>query len=244
MDAKLNPSLARVWMNCPKAGVVCAQTPDIETPFTLRGTALHLSAAYDIREAFNIPQIPLGYPAEGQWERNTYVGYCKTLVHDILNDKPHNILIEEKLDLSQFIPNRNGIADFIAYDDDNIIIVDYKTGFRRVFAANNPQLIFYALGAIAYLQKLGKNPQKVYMAIAQPSQDNFDIAVMEVGELFGWYKNNKYRITLAHNNQGDYVVANHCSFCMGRAMCRAYILKMLLNTTGGTEDGIDTEVAD
>lgn len=244
MEPKLNPSLAKVWLSCPKAGVMCAKAPDIETPFTLKGAALHLSAAYDLRDAFDIPQIPLGYPPEGKWERELYINFCKTLVHDILDDKPTEILVEEKIDLSQFIPNRNGIVDFVAYDDNNIIIVDYKTGFRRVYAPNNPQLIFYALGITNYVRKKGKDPVRVYIAIAQPSQDNLDVTVMDMADLFGWYKNNKRRIAIATANQGEYTIGDHCSFCMGRATCRAYLLSRLLKSIGGTQDELDTEITE
>ena len=80
------------------------------------------------------------------------------------------LIVEQSFDLSWLYPGMFGRNDAAILPDDlfgTLRIFDYKNGRKHVSAANNPQLMYYALGA------LGKdNPlmvERVICTIVQPN---------------------------------------------------------------------------
>ena len=53
-----------------------------------------------------------------------------------LPNQDFNIAVEEKIDLSDILYDGNGFADFVAYNDNKVLIVDYKAGYQKIFAIN------------------------------------------------------------------------------------------------------------
>lgn len=237
MPYKLRPSSAKVWLNCPKAPKMITLAPPIETPATERGTLLHLIGAQYVRDLFSIPQLALDYECSDVSDPIAYANYCYDLVTDVFgNDLSQvNVLVEEKIPLTGVTPDGNGIIDFGAIGNDTAIIIDYKSGFFPVFARDNPQLYLYALALDrVLLEQNGRIIEHYYLAISQPSRDNFSVVHLTRNELEAWLASNEDKIKKASEADGDFVVGEHCKMCSGRGFCRAYMKYTL--QSGGDEN--------
>ena len=81
------------------------------------------------------------------------------------------LFVEHGFDLSDVYPGAYGTNDAAVYDGVNKIlhVIDLKYGAGiYVSARNNPQLRYYALGALLELQKEGHEVETVVMTIVQP----------------------------------------------------------------------------
>lgn len=235
---RLRPSIAKVWLACPKTIKMGESIPEIENPFTTRGTQQHLLGAYLTREKFGIPQIPMDIVCEDPNDALIYSNYCKNLADEVFTNQAFNVAIEEKIDLSDILLDGNGIADFIAYNDNKVLIIDYKAGYQKIFAIDNPQLYLYGLGVLNFLKKHNIFPKDVYVAICQPSRNNFSYNNISAEDLWAWKESINEKIDIAYYDKGGYVAGEHCGHCKARGACKAYLLYKL---NGGTEDESETD---
>ena len=82
-----------------------------------------------------------------------YTDTYKVIVLEKLNEalaktKDAQLLIETRLDFSEYVPEAFGTADAIIIADGCMEVIDFKYGKGvRVSAEHNPQMMIYALGA-------------------------------------------------------------------------------------------------
>lgn len=132
------------------------------------------------------------------------------------------VLIEQRLDFSQWVPEGFGTGDVLIVRDGVLEIIDLKYGKGvAVDAYENPQLKLYALGAIAAHDVL-YDIQEVRMTIVQPRLDNISTFEMSADDLYKWATEEvKPKAEMADNGDGDYVPGEHCRFCKIKSTCRA-----------------------
>ena len=132
------------------------------------------------------------------------------------------ILIEQKVDFSDYVPNGFGTADCIIVSESKIHIIDFKYGMGvLVDAFDNPQMKCYALGALKIFDRL-YDIKDVSMSIFQPRRDNVSTWTVSADELKGWAENVlKPKAELAVKGEGDYCVGGWCTFCKASVRCRA-----------------------
>lgn len=132
------------------------------------------------------------------------------------------VLIEQRLDFSQWVPEGFGTGDVLIVRDGVLEIIDLKYGKGvAVDAYENPQLKLYALGAIAAHDVL-YDIQEVRMTIVQPRLDNISTFEMSAEDLYKWANEEvKPKAEKADNGDGDYVPGEHCRFCKIKSTCRA-----------------------
>jgi hypothetical protein len=130
--------------------------------------------------------------------------------------------IEQKLDLTEYVPEAYGTGDAVIVSDDVLQIVDLKYGKGvAVDCDNNRQMMLYALGALWDYDFL-YDIQTVRMTIYQPRLDNISTFEMPVDDLREWAENElKPRAALAFAGKGDFVPGSHCRFCRVKARCKA-----------------------
>lgn len=133
--------------------------------------------------------------------------------------------VEQSFDLSWVYPGMYGRNDACIIPDDLFGILrvyDYKNGRTNVDAKHNPQLMYYALGALG--QHNLNFVEVIEVNIIQPNAsdggDWIDTWVISVDELYAW-ANDVLRpgaeLTArpdAPLNEGD-----HCTFCEAAAFC-------------------------
>jgi len=132
------------------------------------------------------------------------------------------LFLEQRYDLSRWVPAGFGTGDISILADRLLEIVDYKYGKGVVVDADdNEQMKLYALGA---LEKFGHlyDIETVRMSIYQPRVDNFPVFEMSVADLLQWAESElKPKAVLAFAGEGDFVPGDHCGFCRARAVCKA-----------------------
>lgn len=148
-------SIARV-LACPPSARFSEQFPDTESDFAAEGTEAHELCEYLVRKALGEkvrnPKKKLKfYNAEMQECAEGYAAYIMELYETAKqNCTTTEIMLEQRVDVSEYIPECFGTADCIIVADGTMTISDYKHGMGiKVEATDNPQLKTYALGTLA-----------------------------------------------------------------------------------------------
>jgi hypothetical protein len=156
-------------------------------------------------------------------EVDKYVDYVRDTWKAAKAEDPHaEIFIEDRLDLSAYVPEGFGTNDVVIISGSSLSVIDLKYGKGvRVKADENPQLGLYALGA---LEKHGFNHDidRVVMTIHQPRLNSVSTYEIEASKLDFWGREIvKPKAALAFEGGGDYVAGSHCQFCKAATRCRA-----------------------
>jgi hypothetical protein len=134
--------------------------------------------------------------------------------------KDPTILVEEKLDLSRWIPESFGTADALIVADDTLTIVDMKYGAGIKVDGSSSQLRCYALGSIDMFDGI-YDIQNVRMIIYQPRLENISECDMTKDDLLSWADSVLVPAAkLAYEGEGEFAAGEHCQFCSVKATCR------------------------
>jgi hypothetical protein len=225
--AFLSASASHRWLNCPPSAKLCAGKDDTASPYAQQGTDCHELCAYLVEKS-------LGRDVKDPTENLTYYdremqdcaeSYCSFVLEQIEEAKKHcpdpQILIEQCLDFSGWVENGFGTGDCVIVADDVLQIIDYKHGLGvLVSAEKNPQMMCYALGALALFDGI-YDINSVQMTIFQPRRENVSTYEMAKEDLLAWAENVlKPTAALAYEGKGDFKAGDHCQFCKVKATCR------------------------
>ena len=132
------------------------------------------------------------------------------------------VMLEARLDFSRWVPEGFGSGDLVVVSDGLVEVVDLKYGKGvPVFAAENPQMRLYGLGAIELYGHL-YDQREIRMTICQPRLDSQTSEELTVEALIAWADAEVApRAQLAWNNEGEFAAGDHCKFCRARHQCRA-----------------------
>lgn len=237
--ALLSPSAAHRWINCTAAPRLEADVEDKGSEFAAEGTLAHAYCAQKLK-AF------LGLPTEGEakeiaelndryhtGEMDEYTDTYKTIVLEKFNaarakTKDALLLIETRLDFSEYVPDAFGTADAIIIADGTMEVIDFKYGKGvKVSAVDNPQMKIYALGAyekFSFEYKI----DRVRMTIIQPRIENFSEWELSVSELMAWTDSVLTpKAQQAYKGDGPQVPGDWCQFCKVKSNCRALTQKCI-----------------
>ena len=148
--AKRSLSASKRRYACPGSVVLEADFPDTPSKYASAGTAMHALAQWCLangrRAEERIAQIVEGEEITEDMAELTqgYVDHIRAWAAG----KP--AWIEQRVDVSSFTgqPDQFGTADAVLLWDDELVVVDLKTGYRAVSPTGNTQLMLYALGAL------------------------------------------------------------------------------------------------
>lgn len=160
---------------------------------------------------------------------DAYVEYILDILGEIKKTcKDPVVLVEQRLDFSNYVPEGYGTGDCVIVADGIIHIIDYKNGSGvKVDSYENPQMKLYALGALNLLDCL-YNINTVSMTIFQPRIANISTYEMEKDKLIEWANNVLVpRAKLAYEGKGEFVPGDHCRFCKCKIKCTARALANL-----------------
>lgn len=235
IHAKLSASGAGRWLNCPPSVHLEEGFEDRESPYAEEGTLAHSLAELminyncgnikktefnrqlkELKKNTHYSQEMLDYIEEYTREVWEFVNEAKAGCRDI------QILTEQRLDFSEYVPEGFGTGDVVIISDGEIHIIDLKYGKGvEVSAQENPQLRLYGLGAISAYEML-YDFNRVKMTIIQPRLNNISSETMLVHFLKDWGRYTVKPVAeLAAKGEGEYKPGNHCRFCRARATCRA-----------------------
>lgn len=235
--AKLSPSSAHRWLVCTPSAALEAKYPDQGSEYASEGTLAHSLAELETRRLLGqmthdehyarhhkITQ-DRQYTQEMQEAADAYAQLVSARLK-LRKKKCADAIVdlEQRLDLSAVVPESFGTGDCIIVAEPVLEIIDLKYGKGvKVDAQDNPQLMLYALGALALYDGL-YDIKKVVMHIFQPRLSSEpSTAEMTAAALRKWAKQVVApKAALAFNGEGEYQPdPEACRFCRARGDCRA-----------------------
>lgn len=234
VHAVLGASSADRWMHCPGSVKLCRDVPDKGSKYAEEGTLAHSLAELMINYNLGrLTKVEYGKklkklkedPFYCQEMQNYIEGYVET-VWELTNEaKSHSkdaeLLTEQRLDFSAWVPEGFGTGDVVIVYDKVIHIVDLKYGKGiGVSAEENPQLMLYGLGALSTYDML-YDIETVKLTIVQPRLDNISTYEVYADDLLAWGENivkpaaEKALMEDAPCEAGDW-----CRWCKVKATCR------------------------
>lgn len=233
--AILSPSGASRWLACTPSARLEQQFPNNESDAAAEGTLAHALGEAKIRLKAGMIDIEeytkirceictfIYYSAEMESLTDDYADY---VIEQFNNAKAHTkdavLLVESKLDLTEYVPEGFGTGDVIIIADSVLDFIDLKYGKGvPVSAVENKQMMLYALGAL-HAYGFMYDIHTVRMTIYQPRIDNISTYEMSVMDLYEWAeKELKPKAQLAFNGEGKFNPGNACRFCRAKAVCKA-----------------------
>lgn len=225
--ALLSASSSHRWLACPPSARLCENYEDKGSEYAQQGTDAHSLCEHKLKLALGMktkdPTEDLSFYDEEMEEcASGYASYVLELVEEAKKTcKDPAILIEQRLDFSRFVKDGFGTGDCVIIADGTLYIIDYKHGKGvEVSAAENPQMMLYALGALELFDGI-YDIDTIRMAIYQPRRENVSVCVMEKDDLLQWAYNDLIaKAKLAYDGEGEFNAGEHCRFCKAKAICR------------------------
>ena len=225
--ALLSASGAHRWLKCPPSALAEAGMPDSTSAAAEQGTVAHALAEWKLRRALH--QAPSMKPVsdwiDTEMEAHTddYVAFIQERLREARKTcSDPVVLIEQRLDYSYFVPGGFGTGDCVIIAEPALQIIDLKYGQGiLVETERNPQLMLYALGALAAFEALYEISE-VTLTIFQPRRSNVDTWTISVTELKAWAEGVvRPTAELAARGEGCFAAGDWCRFCKLAPTCRA-----------------------
>lgn len=224
--AFLSPSGSHRWLNCTPSAMLESEFPGSSSSAAEEGTAAHAFCEHKLKKALRRrSKRPVSdYDSDEMQEyTDSYVDYVLEQLEVAKQTcKDPMVLIEQKVDFSEYVPDGYGTADCIIVSDDTMQIIDFKYGLGvLVDAEQNTQLMCYSIGALNLFDSL-YDIKQVTMHIFQPRRENVQNWTIPVDELKAWAENElKPKAQMALNGEGEYHPGEWCQFCKAAVRCRA-----------------------
>lgn len=235
--ARLSPSAAHRWMNCPGSVALEATLPGpgASSSYAEEGTAAHALAANCLLGGFDAshPQATAGIPdhlmqyvdEDMQIHVQTYIDRVREIARGLVDPV---ILIEQRYSYSDYVPDGSGTADVViigTLKPDEVLVgwvIDLKYGQGlRVVAPGNEQLRLYALGADQELSFL--YPVNAWgLMILQPRLDHESHTTITPEELRKWGEEVRAAAVAVDQPDAPLVPSvKACQWCKAKAICKA-----------------------
>lgn len=224
--ALLSPSSSHRWMNCTPSAMLEAEFENKSSSAAEEGTAAHAFCEHKLKKALRMrSKRPVSDYDTDEMQEHTdaYVEFVLEQLEIAKQTcKDPIILIEQKVDFSDYVPDGFGTADCLIVSDDKLQIIDFKYGLGvLVEAEENPQMKCYALGALAIYDSL-YDITEVSMSIFQPRRENVSTWTVLVEDLRAWAEEElKPKAEMAIRGDGDFCAGEWCQFCRAAVKCRA-----------------------
>lgn len=239
--ALLAASAANRWLNCtPSAKLEDAEGPRESSIYAEEGTLAHelgeLYIRHDVLETvddqvfsdrFDEIMNNQLFSEEMLDVVPIYVDYCTEQFNAAKANDAQSIMdVEQKLDLTEYVPESFGTADCVVIGGNLIEVIDYKHGKGvPVYAEWNKQLMLYGLGALRKYDMLF-DIEEVRLTIVQPRINNISSWQISVKELIDWAETELAPAAkLAFAGDGELKAGEWCKFCAVKNRCKALYQK-------------------
>lgn len=234
--ALLSPSSSSRWLNCTPSARLAENKENKSSVYAEEGTLFHEICEYCLAQwnagvwepdpfGEELPELKddhLMHPLFKQEMFRHARNYCDFVMNENYNleksDGACKMLLEEKVDISEYAPECFGSVDCQLVGRDTLIVIDLKYGEGvKVYAERNTQMMLYALGAIK-----GKPSIKtIRLVIAQVRLNHFDVWEISANDLLQWAdKVLKPTAKKAFAGKGEQKMGDWCGFCPVKAQCR------------------------
>ena len=224
--ALLSPSGSHRWLHCTPSAVLETEFDNKSSPAAAEGTAAHALCEHKLKRMLHRrSKRPVSDYNSDEMEEHTdaYVEFVSELLEKAKqNCKDPLVQIEQRLDLSEYVPGAFGTADCLIIADGTLHVIDMKYGLGvLVSAEENPQLKCYGIAALSIYENL-YDIKEVALSIFQPRRENVSTWTISAEELRNWAENElKPKAQMAFNGEGEYCPGEWCQFCRAAVKCRA-----------------------
>lgn len=234
--ALLSPSSSSRWLNCTPSARLAENAENKSSVYAEEGTLFHEICEYCLAQwnagvwepdpfGEELPELKddhLMHPLFKQEMFKHARNYCDFVMNENYNleksDGACKMLLEEKVDISEYAPECFGSVDCQLVGRDTLEVIDLKYGEGvKVYAERNTQMMLYALGALK-----GKPSIKtIRLVIAQVRLNHFDVWEISANDLLQWAdKVLKPTAKKAFAGKGEQKMGDWCGFCPVKAQCR------------------------
>lgn len=234
--ALLSASGANRWLNCtPSARLEEQYGEKSTTVYAKEGTVAHELAELYLRHDLLQTLDDSSFEAELEKVMSNdlfseemlnivpiYTDYCTEQYQEAYKNNSYAVVqVEQKLDLTEYIPESFGTGDCIIISDGLMEVVDLKYGKGvPVYADWNKQLMLYGLGALRIFDTM-YDIEEVRLTIVQPRINNISSWQISVKELTDWAVNElKPKADMAFAGKGELNPGTWCQFCSVKNRCR------------------------
>ena len=225
--ALLSASSAHRWISCPPSALLSKKFEDSSSSFAQEGTDAHTLAQHKLEKLLGLPtrdptESLSFYDEEMKDHAENYAAFVLEQVEKARETcLDPQVLIEQKLDFSRYVPEGFGHVDCLIIADGTLTVIDYKYGLGiKVSSERNPQMFCYALGGLALFDRI-YDIDNVRLVIYQPRRENISEYTISKSELIQWAEDVlSPTAELASKGEGEYKAGEHCQFCKAKATCR------------------------
>ena len=225
--ALLSASSSHRWIACPPSALLSKKFEDSSSSFAQEGTDAHTLAQYKLEKLLGLPtKDPTESLSFYDEEMNDHAeNYAAFVLEQVERAKETcadpQVLIEQKLDFSRYVPEGFGHVDCLIISDGTLTVIDYKYGLGiKVSSERNPQMFCYALGGLALFDGI-YDIDNVRLVIYQPRRENISEYTISKSELIQWAEDVlSPTAELASKGEGEYKAGEHCQFCKAKTTCR------------------------
>ena len=224
--ALLSPSGSHRWLHCTPSAVLETEFDNKSSPAAAEGTAAHALCEHKLKRMLHRrSKRPVSDYNSDEMEEHTdaYVEFVSELLEQAKqNCKDPLVQVEQRLDLSEYVPGAFGTADCLIIADGTLHVIDMKYGLGvLVSAEENPQLKCYGIAALSIYEDL-YDIKEVALSIFQPRRENVSTWTISAEELRNWAENElKPKAQMAFKGEGEYCPGEWCQFCRAAVKCRA-----------------------
>ena len=249
LHSNLGPSSADRWINCPGSVLLTKDLPDSPTRYAIEGTAAHTLSEWVRRDGKKAREYEGKIIRVSRGDLHSDVKVDEEMIDavqefvDRVGEQPGDELIEVRVDYSHYVPGGFGTLDSAKLNDGTCYITDFKYGQGvKKEAANNPQLLLYALGVYLDYGEL-YDIKDFVLCISQPRLDHWDDWPITIEALLYWAENVARRgghlaaLPGAPTKAGEW-----CQFCRIKATCKTRMESVFAAVTGDFHD-LDSAVA-
>ena len=226
VHARFSPSAANRRIHCPPSLLLEEQFEEGESIYAAEGTAGHALAEHLVRKYLKRrTKRPTSefYTDELIAAVDEYVSFVIAEIEEARRAcKQPIILVEQRVDASEYVDNCFGTADMVIITDKVAHIIDLKLGKGvEVHAEENPQLMIYGLGVLHMAAAL-YDIETVRMTIFQPRLYNSSTWDVSPEYLKRWGEEVlRPAGAQALIGAGEFAAGTWCRFCRARNQCRA-----------------------
>lgn len=234
--ALLSPSSSSRWLNCTPSARLAENAENESSVYAEEGTLFHEICEYCLAQwnagvwepdpfGEELPELKddhLMHPLFKQEMFKHARNYCDFVMNENYNleksDGACKLLLEEKVDISEYAPDCFGSVDCQLVGRDTLEVIDLKYGEGvKVYAERNTQMMLYALGAL----KGKPSIKSIRLVIAQVRLNHFDVWEISANDLLQWAdKVLKPTAKKAFAGKGEQKMGDWCGFCPVKAQCR------------------------
>lgn len=221
--ALLSASSAHRWLNCTAAPRLEETIEDSGSVYAAEGTLAHAIAESILlgKDYKRLTDDELFYQGMID-EVEEYTNYVFERINEQKAlDKHSELYVEQKLDLSEWIPKGFGTGDAVIIGNGLLEVVDLKFGKGvEVDPTYNPQFMLYGLGALrefGYLYDI----DTIRLTCAQVRTAGISSFEISVKELEDWgEKEVKPKAKIAYKGDTEPNPGSWCGFCKFRSVCK------------------------